>query len=124
MNDNAVMALVIRELKRLATKFDCAVLVVHHTRKGADDGNAEAISGASATVNLARRAIMPVPMTEKEASNFGVLPSERFRYFKLVDAKSNLAPRSADSPWYRLHSVELPNPEPPVYPYGDQCAGS
>ena len=67
MNDNAVMAQVIRELKRLATKRDCAVLVVHHTRKGADDGNAEGISGASATVNLARRALMPVPMTEDEA---------------------------------------------------------
>jgi AAA domain len=33
MNDNAVMAQVIRELKRLATKFDCAISVVHHTRK-------------------------------------------------------------------------------------------
>ena len=119
MNDNAVMAQVIRELKRLATKFECAVLIVHHTRKGADDGNPEAISGASATVNLARRAIMPVPMTQKEAEQFCVPPSERFRYFKLVDAKSNLAPRSAESPWYRLHSVELPNPEPPVYPHGD-----
>ena len=119
MNDNGVMAQVIRELKRLATKFDCAVLIVHHTRKGADDGNAEAISGASATVNLARRAIMPVLMTDGDAKLLGVLPSERFRYFKLVDAKSNLAPRSADSPWYRLHSVELPNPEPPIYPHGD-----
>jgi hypothetical protein len=119
MNDNSVMSLVIRELKRLATKHDCAVLVVHHTRKGADDGNADAISGASATVNLARRAIMPVTMTGEEAKNLGVLPSERSSYFKLVDAKSNLAPRSANSPWYRLHSVGLPNAEPPVYPYGD-----
>ena len=82
MNDNAVMSLVIRELKRLAAKFDCAMLIVHHTRKGADVGNAEAISGAAATVNLARRAIMPVPMTEDEAKKFGVLPSERFRYFQ------------------------------------------
>jgi hypothetical protein len=119
MNDNAVMSLVIQELKRLAAKFDCAVLIVHHTRKGGDVGNAESISGAAATVNLARRAIMPVPMAEDEAKRFGVLPSERFRYFKVVDAKSNLAPRSADSPWYRLHSVELPNPEPPLYPFGD-----
>jgi hypothetical protein len=119
MNDNAVMSLVIRELKHLAAQFDCAVLVVHHTRKGAEDGNAEAISGAAATVNLARRAIMPVLMTEREALSLGVLPSERFRFFKLVDAKSNLAPRSADSPWYRLHSVELPNSEPPIYPHGD-----
>jgi hypothetical protein len=119
MNDNAIMSLVIRELKHLAAKFDCAVLIVHHTRKGGDVGSAEAISGAAATVNLARRAIMPVPMVEDEAKKFGVLPSERFRYFKVVDAKSNLAPRSADSPWYQLHSVELPNPEPPIYPHGD-----
>ena len=119
MNDNALMALVIRELKRLATKFDCAGLIVHHTRKGPDDGSADAISGAAAIVNLARRAIMPVLMTDGDAKFLGVLPSERFRYFKLVDAKSNLAPRSADSPWYRLHSVELPNPEPPIYPHGD-----
>ena len=35
------------------------------------------------------------------------------------NAKSNLAPRSVHSPWYRLYGVELPNPEPPVYPHGD-----
>jgi hypothetical protein len=62
---------------------------------------------------------MPVPMTEDEAGKNGALPSERLSYFKLVDAKSNLAPRSADSPWYQLHNVELPNPEPPLYPHGD-----
>jgi len=82
-------------------------------------GNAEAVSGAAAIVNLARRSIMPVPMTEKEAVDNGVAPSERFRYFKLVDAKSNFAPRSTDNPWYRLHNISLPNPEPPVYPHGD-----
>jgi hypothetical protein len=119
MNDNTVMSLVMRELKCLAVKFNCAILVVHHTRKGGDAGNAESISGAAAIVNLARRAIMPVPMTDDEATKNGVLPSERLSYFKLVDAKSNLAPRSADSPWYKLHSVELPNPEPPLYPHGD-----
>ncbi len=119
MNDNAVMALVVRELKRLAAKFNSAMLIVHHNRKGGEPGSAEAISGAAAIVNLARRAIMPVPMTEDETKKLGVLPSERFCYIKMIDAKSNFAPRSGDSPWYRLHSVELPNPEPPVYPYGD-----
>jgi len=119
MNDNAVMSLVMRELKRLAADFNSAVLIVHHTRKGGDVGNAEAISGAAATVNLSRRAIMPVPMTEDDADKLKVLPSQRSRYFKVVDAKSNLAPRSDDSPWYKLHSVELPNPEPPIYQFGD-----
>jgi hypothetical protein len=119
MNDNASMSLVMRELKRLAAKYGCAVLIVHHTRKGGDVGSAEAISGAAAIINLARRAIMPVSMTEDEANKNWILPSERFQYFKTVDAKSNLAPRSADAPWYQLHSVELPNPEPPIYPFGD-----
>ena len=123
MNDNAVMAVVSRELKRLATKFDCAILILHHTRKGSRGSDpaaeAEEISGASSIVNLARRAITLKQMTEPECKLLAVLPSEQWQYLKLVDAKSNLAPRSADSPWYRLHSVELPNPEPPIYPHGD-----
>ena len=125
MNDNSVMSQVLRELKRLATKFDCAILIVHHTRKGRaanDDpaGEAERISGAAAIVNLARRALMPVTMTEFEANFFSVLPSERLQFFKLADAKSNLAPLSVQARWYELASVELPNSEPPIYPNGDR----
>src|SRR5215211_1495595 len=40
VNDNAAMSLVMRALKRLAVKFDCAVLVIHHTWKGGDLSNA------------------------------------------------------------------------------------
>jgi hypothetical protein len=60
---------------------------------------------------------MPAPITD--ADKVGILPSERPQYFKLVDAKSNLVPRAAGAPLYRLQSVELPNPEPPLYPNGD-----
>ena len=127
MNDNAVMSLVMRRLKALAVEFDCAMLVVHHTRKGrstSDDPaeEAERIGGAAAIVNLARRAIMPVTMTDAETKAYAgsVLPSERFKYFKLADVKSNLAPLSAEAPWYELASVELPNAEPPIYPHGDR----
>jgi AAA domain/RepB DNA-primase N-terminal domain/Primase C terminal 2 (PriCT-2) len=123
MNDNAVMSLVMRKLKSLAVKYHCAILVVHHTRKGRSSdpaGEAESVSGAAAIVNLARRAIMPVTMTNTEAKEYGVLPSQRLQYFRLVDAKSNLAPLSADAPWYELASEELPNAEPPTYPNGDR----
>jgi RecA-family ATPase len=127
MNDNAVMSLVMSKLKALAVQFDCAILIVHHTRKGRsldDDpaGEAERISGAAAIVNLARRALMPVTMTEAETKLYAdsVLPSERYKYFKLADVKSNLAPLSAEAPWYELASVELPNAEPPIYPNGDR----
>jgi hypothetical protein len=125
MNDNAVMSLVMRELKALAVQHDCALLVVHHTRKGRtfDDaaGDPERISGAAAIVNLARRALMPVSMSETEAKEYQeVLPSDRPRFFKLVDAKSNLAPLSVEAPWFELVNVELPNAEPPIYPNGDR----
>jgi AAA domain len=119
MNDNAVMSSVMRKLKEIAARYECAVLIVHHTRKGGDAGNVETISGAAAITNLARRAIMPAPLTDDDVKRLTILPSERFQYFKLVDAKSNLAPRATDSPLYRLQSVELPNPEPPLYPHGD-----
>jgi hypothetical protein len=114
------MSLVMRALKRLAAEFNCAVLIIHHTRKGGDLSNAEAISGASAIVNLARRALMTLPMTDNEAKQLLVLPSERFRYFKVAASKSNLAPASNETPWYELCTVELPNAEPPVYPSGDR----
>ena len=119
MNDNAVMSSVMRKLKEIAARHECAVLIVHHTRKGGDAGNVETISGAAAITNLARRTIMPAPLTDDDVKRLAILPSERFQYFKLVDAKSNLAPRATDSPLYRLQSVELPNPEPPLYPHGD-----
>jgi len=119
INDNSSMSLVIRALKGLAIKFDCAILIVHHTRKGGEAGSAEAISGAASIVNLSRRAIMPVGITKDEAVQLGVSSDERWRYFKLIDAKTNLAPRGIDPPIYRLHSIELPNREPPIYPLGD-----
>jgi hypothetical protein len=119
MNNNTAMSLLMRKLKALAVRYDCAILLVHHTKKGGDRGDAEAVLGAATIVNLARRAIMPVPMTEEDAKAVGILPSERFPYLKLVDAKSNLAPRSAEAPWYQLNNVTLPNPELPIYPNGD-----
>jgi hypothetical protein len=119
MNDNPSMSLVMRSLKARAIEFNCAILVVHHTRKNGEAGAADAISGAASIVNLARRAIMPVTLSKDEAMEMGILLSERLRYFKLVDAKSNLVVRTVDPTLYHLHSIALPNAEPPIYPYGD-----
>jgi hypothetical protein len=120
LNHNGVMSQVVLRLKRLAKKHGCAILIVHHTRKDGDLTNTDAIGGASAIVNQARIAIMIARMTADEAKNFkGILPSELWRYSRLVDAKTNLAPPSSDSQWYQLVSYELPNAEPPTYCQGD-----
>jgi hypothetical protein len=60
-------------------------------------------------------------MTKDEAAKFkGILTSEAWRYFRILDAKTNLAPPSSDTQWYQLVSQELPNSEPPTYPHGDR----
>jgi hypothetical protein len=120
LNDNGVMGQVMLRLKRLAKTQNCAILVVHHTRKDGDLTNVDAIGGASAIVNQARAALMLARMTAEESKNFkGVLPSEVWRYFRIVDAKTNLAPPAASTQWYQLASHELPNAEPPTYTNGD-----
>jgi AAA domain/Bifunctional DNA primase/polymerase, N-terminal/Primase C terminal 2 (PriCT-2) len=120
LNDNGVMGQVMLRLKRLAKKHNCAVLVVHHTRKDGDLTNVDAIGGASAIVNQARVALMLARMSAEESKNFkGVLPSEVWRYFRIVDAKTNLAPPASSTQWYQLVSHELPNAAPPTYTKGD-----
>src|SRR2546429_5745957 len=121
LNNNCVMSQVMLCLKRLARKHGCAILIVHHTRKDGDLTNTDAIGGASAIVNHARVAIMVARMSEKEAKNFrGILPTETWRYFRIIDAKTNLAPPSADAQWYQLISYELPNAADPIYVHGDR----
>ena len=58
-------------------------------------------------------------MSPEEAPALGVLPSERSSYFKILSSKSNLAPRSDDTAWYKLCNVTLPNAELPIYSSGD-----
>jgi AAA domain/Primase C terminal 2 (PriCT-2) len=119
LNLNGLMGQVMLRLKRLAKKHRCAILIVHHTRKDGDLTNTDAIGGASAIVNQARVAIMVARMTEEEAKKFkGILSSEKWRYFRIVDAKTNLAPPAPDDQWYQLVSHELPNAADP-YPKGD-----
>jgi hypothetical protein len=120
LNNNGVMSQVLLRLKRLAKTHGCAILVVHHTRKDNDLTNVDAIGGASAIVNQARVALMIARMTSDEAKDFkGILPSDLWRYFRILDAKTNLSPPSSKTQWYQLVSHELPNSEPPTYVQGD-----
>jgi hypothetical protein len=120
VSENSAVAPMMKKLKALALAYDCAILLLHHTKKGGQSGDVEAALGAVSLPNLSRCGIMPVPMTEDDARAVGVLPSERGPYIKLVNAKQNFVPRSTESPWYELHNIELPNAEPPIYPHGDR----
>ena len=104
----------------MADRTGCAVLLVHHVRKGTPDG-VDATRGAKALTDAARLAAILAGMTPEEAGALGVPERERWRHVRLDDAKSNMAPRAEAARWYRLESVMLGNGTA-MYPLGDAVA--
>jgi hypothetical protein len=94
---------------RVADAAGCAVLLVHHFRKGGIAGDADAFRGASALVDAARAAVALRAMDETEAERFGVDEEERWFFVRADNAKLNLAPRPLDATWLQLRSIALPN---------------
>ncbi len=94
---------------RVADAAGCAVLLVHHFRKGGVAGDADAFRGASALVDAARAAVTLTVMSEREAEGFGVPPERRRFHVRADNAKLNLAPPPDRAVWLELRSVELPN---------------
>ena len=94
---------------RVADAAGCAVLLVHHFRKGGIAGDADAFRGASALVDAARAAVSLSVMSEREAEAFNVPPDRRRFHVRADNAKLNLAPPPDRAVWLELRSVELPN---------------
>src|SRR5262249_39585041 len=77
-NDNNAAALVVQILTDLAAKYDLAVDVPHHVRKGAaDPGNADRGRGASAAKDAARLVYTLTTMTPEEAQDLGIGEEQR-----------------------------------------------
>ena len=97
-----------REMARLT---DCALMLVHHTRKyaGAMAGDPDASRGGGALIGTARIVSTMFTMSEEDAASMGVEQEERFRYVRFDDAKSNLTKISGRARWFEKVSVTLPN---------------
>jgi hypothetical protein len=112
-NENTALRRIVAEFRALAQEFDIAVIVVHHTRKGAVvPGDPDAARGASAIVGAARIVLTMAMMSEDDAQAFG-LPKERKnrgRYFRLDDGKQNYAALD-DARWYEAIVYFLDNDE-------------
>lgn len=111
-NSNPDMNRVIAQLRRIAEEGDCGVHVIHHVRKGTGDEEVSAEDGRGASaVKDACRAIRTItPMSEREASDFGI-PSDRRRFYVWSNpsGKPNLAPPISVRDWYFLADVGLGN---------------
>jgi hypothetical protein len=94
---------------RVADAAGCAVLLVHHFRKGGAAGDADAFRGASALVDAARAAVSLSAMSERDAERMGVDDDRRRFHVRADNAKLNLAPPPGRAVWLELRSVDLPN---------------
>ncbi|MFN7305029.1 MAG: AAA family ATPase, partial [Acetobacteraceae bacterium] len=72
---------------RVADAAGCAILLVHHFRKGGVAGDADAFRGASALVDAARAAVALRSMDDGEAKRFGIAEEERWFYVRADNAK-------------------------------------
>lgn len=111
-NDNMQIESVLTVLRRIANATECAVHIVHHTRKLGKEGgvgDAETARGASSNVSASRVSHTLNVMTKAEAKDHGI-PEERAAYYvRLDDAKNNFGRPDKSTLWFERSGVVLPN---------------
>jgi hypothetical protein len=119
-NDNTLVDMAIQILTDLADKYDVAIDLLHHVRKGAPDpGNADTARGASANVNAGRLVYTLTTMSSEEAERFGVAEDDRRAYVRMDSAKVNITRSAGQAKWFHLVSVQIGN-RTDEYPDGDE----
>lgn len=107
-NDNGAIDLVAKEWARLADRCNCAIELVHHTRKtNGEEATTESGRGASALLNAARSGRVLNKMSDDLKAKAGV-QDDPATYFAIARDKANLAP-VGDRVWRRMASVQLAN---------------
>lgn len=116
-NSNPQMNAAVKAWNHVAEECDCAVLIIHHTRKGAIAGDPDSARGAGSMIGAVRVNLTVSTMCKEEAEQLGVPEEARRRTIRLDDAKQNLTP-AGDALWFQLQSVALDNGDDD-YPNGD-----
>ncbi len=109
-NDNGAIDLVAKQYWAvLAQRCNCAVELIHHTRKlGGEEASSESARGASALLGAARSGRAMSKMTAEDRERAGIGSADTSVYFALVRDKANLAP-AGKREWRRLVPVDLAN---------------
>lgn len=117
-NSNPHMVKAASAWRNVARATDCAVLLVHHVRKG-DASGIDAARGAKALTDSARIGLLMSGMNDQDGEAFGVDQADRWQYVRLDDAKRNMAP-AQQAKWFKLEQVPLGNTMlDRLYPRGD-----
>jgi hypothetical protein len=110
-NDNSAIDQVAKQWSRVAELGDCAVEIVHHTRKApaGTEVTTESGRGAKALSDASRVARTLNRMSDEEAKSAGVGVENARSYFRAFNDKANLAPPTSKSDWFQLIGVPLGN---------------
>jgi hypothetical protein len=108
-NDNAAMDMVVKEWGKVAERGNCAVHLVHHTRKMGEvtEVTTDSSRGGSAQTDACRVVRAVSRMTKELAKEAGV--ENNRLYFRTYNDKANLQPPAEGSDWFKLESVDLGN---------------
>lgn len=107
-SDNGAIDLVAKEWARLADRCNCAIELVHHTRKlNGEQASTEDSRGAVALLAAARSGRVLNRMSEALKEEFGIA-ADPSTYFAITRDKANLSPPGARE-WRRVVSVDLHN---------------
>lgn len=109
-NDNTALRAVAAHFRVLARRVNAAVLLVHHSRKGAgaSPGDPDTLRGASSIVGAARIVLTATGMQPAEAAAFGMQEAAAKHYFRVDGAKSNYAPLDG-AEWFERVGYDLDN---------------
>lgn len=119
-NSNPQMIQAAAAWRRIARATNCAVLLVHHVRKGAVL-DIDSARGAKGLTDSARVGLLLSSMGSDDGETLGIPAEQRSQYVRLDDAKTNMAPKATKARWFKLEREELHN-FTPEYPSGDRVA--
>ena len=118
--------------RSIAKQAECAVLLVHHTRKNSQGmaGDMDVSRGASALSGICRVMSTLFNMSREDAKMYNVEEDERHRFVRFDGAKANLSLTTNRAKWFRRVSVDIPNGDQvgalekwtPPHPYDDIVA--
>lgn len=112
-NDNGQIAQVAHEYRRIAQEGECAVVLVHHTRKPAGassaghGGNQDSARGAGALMAMARVGWTVSSAPVDVAARVGVDAGDAWRLMALEGSKANLGPQTGEPAWFWRNSVTV-----------------
>ena len=114
-NSNDEIKEVMRLYRRIAIECNCAVVLVHHTRKGGGSetasneqgGNADNLRGGGAQIGVARLVFTMAKMDGETARRMDVPDDMRHYYTRFDDAKSNITAPTKRTQWFKFKSKQI-----------------